>query len=211
MPTNPKHPLRPFGVVAIISGVLILVMVAIIWQATRSLLQLPASPAMQWAGGRGENSVAPSMGTVAGMPSRNMADSDYYAEEGELMPPVSPMPSPGAGPDDRARVGERVIRTGSLTLRVDNAGARLNELRNLVEAAGGFVASANTTDRTGVKTAYATLRVPNDKFRQTMEDAKKLASTVFDESEAGQDVTDQYVDLEARLRAAKAERTPPAQ
>lgn len=204
MPTTPKHPLRPFGVVAIVSGILILVLVAVIWQATRSLLKLPTSPAMQWAGGRGEaNLVAPSMGTVAGMPGRDMAEADYYLDEGKMVPPMAP--STGASPDDRARVGERVIRTGSLTLRVDNAGARLNELRTMVEAAGGFVASANTTDRNGVKTAYATLRVPNDKFRQTMEDAKKLASTVFDESEAGQDVTDQYVDLEARLRAAKAE------
>lgn len=203
MPTNPKHPLRPFGVVAIISGVLIIVLVAIIWQATRSLLNLPPSPAMQW--GRNETSlVAPSSGGVAGMPARDMVDSDYYArEEKGFMPPV--MPSPGAGPDDRARVGEHVIRTGSLTLRVDDASKRLAELRTLAETSGGFVASANTTDNNGVKTAYVTLRVPNDKFRQVMEDAKKLASTVFNENENAQDVTDQYVDLEARLKAAKAE------
>ncbi|MCC6564030.1 DUF4349 domain-containing protein, partial [Candidatus Uhrbacteria bacterium] len=116
-----------------------------------------------------------------------------------------PTPAPGASADDRLRVGERVIRTGSLTMRVDDAAKRLAELRTLTEAAGGFVASANTTDRNGVKTAYATVRVPNEKFREVMEAAKRLASTVFDESESGQDVTDQYVDLDARLRAAKAE------
>ncbi len=210
-PSKPSHPFRPFGVVAIISGVLILILVAIIWQATRSLFGLPPSPAMQWgvsgSATRGGGAVAPAMPPVAtGMPSREESATDMYYNDGKMMPIApTPMPGPGADADDRARVGERVIRTGSLTMRVDDAAKRLNELRTLTEAAGGFVASANTSDNNGVKTAYATVRVPNEKFRETMEAAKRLASTVFDESEAGQDVTDQYVDLEARLKAAKAE------
>jgi hypothetical protein len=142
---------------------------------------------------------------VSGSASRGEVATDAFYAEGKMMPPIYPSPAPGASPEERAKVGEKVIRTGSLTMRVDDAAKRLAELRTLTEAAGGFVASANTTDRNGVKTAYATVRVPNEKFREVMEAAKRLASTVFDENESGEDVTAQYVDLDARLRAAKAE------
>lgn len=197
------------GIVAIVAGVLILVLVAVIYQATRELFNPPPSPVMmQWAGdatesrgGVGYAGMAPS-----GEPMmRDEAGGVGREARGGIMPPV-PMPG-GASAADRMRVGERVIRNGSLTLRVDDASKRLADLRKLTEDAGGFVANANVTDRNGVKTAYATVRVPNLKFREIMDAAKSLASTVFDESESGQDVTDQFVDLEARLKAAKAEET----
>jgi hypothetical protein len=56
-----------------------------------------------------------------------------------------------------------------------------------------------------VKTAYATIRVPTDKYREAVEEIKKLATLVLSEQESGDDVTDQFVDLEARLKAARAE------
>lgn len=198
LPTKPSHPLRPMGVIAIVAGVLILVLVAVIWQATQSLFNLPPSPMMQWAG-RGTES-----GSVAGYPVMMGEVSDAVMPSKGMMYPA-PMPPSGATPVDRARVGERVVRNGSLTMRVDDASKRLAELRVIVESAGGFIESANLTDNANVKTAYATVRVPNEKFQDVVRQAKGLASTVFDESENAEDVTAQYVDMEARLKAAKAE------
>lgn len=197
-PTKTFNPFRPLGIIALVSGVLILVILVVIWQSTRPMFS-PSSTTgmMQW------NGSAPSAGGVTA--SRGEIATDAYYAEDKKMPPIYPSPTPGASPEDRAKVGEKVIRTGSLTLRVDDATKRLAELRALTEAAGGFVASANVTNNANVKTAYATVRVPNDKFREVMDAAKLLASTVFIENESGEDVTAQYVDLDARLRAAKAE------
>lgn len=196
IPTKTFNPLRPLGIIALVAGALILVILVVIWQATRPMFSTSSTTGMmQWNGS-----------------ARSVATTDAYEANYvgvKMMQPIVPVPTPapGASPEERATVGEKVIRTGSLTMRVDDATKRLAELRALTETAGGFVASANTTDRNGVKTAYATVRIPNDKFREVVEATKRLASTVFDENETGEDVTAQYVDLGARLNAAKAEET----
>lgn len=213
MPPSPMRPARPFIYIVIASVVLTLLTVGLIWKATEQVLQLKNSRFAEqsqgatgsFGGGMAVGSIAPMAMDDGYLVQREEAgkagDIAYYPSPSPIMPPTTP----GAGPDDRDRVGQKIIRNGSLTLRVDDASKRLEEARLIAEQNGGFVASANLNDRAGVKTAYATLRIPTDKFRIVADSLKMLASTVFDESENGQDVTDQYVDLEARLKAAKAE------
>lgn len=141
---------------------------------------------------RGE--VSGSVGMMA--PTAPVADSYAYEEKGYDL---------AAPPEDRARVGERVIRNGSLTIRVDDTERRLTEARAIAAAEGGFVANASVTERNGVRSAQLTVRVPQDVFDRTMTRLKELASTVFNESTNTEDVTAQFVDLEARLNAARAE------
>ncbi|HVM90553.1 MAG TPA: DUF4349 domain-containing protein [Verrucomicrobiae bacterium] len=189
------------GGVIIVSAILIALVLAGIWLGTSSLFHMAPAPIMQWVG---------NAGTDTGMPGATVARDDAYAygEAGTvskgMMPPVAPMPT-GAGPDDRANIGTKIVRDGSLTMRVDDAAKRLEDVRGIVENAKGFVASANVTDNAGVKTAYATVRVPNDQYDAVRTAIKALASTVFVESENSEDVTAQYVDLNARLTAAQAE------
>lgn len=206
-----SKPTRPFLYVAIVSVLLTVLTLGLIWKATEQVLQLRTRSfnvkSEATSGGFG--------GVAVGMPAQapvmmlreesGMEPMDAMFYDKSIMPIMPPSPAPGAGPDDRERVGQKIIRNGSLTLRVDDAAKRLEEARMIAEQQGGFVASANLSDRAGIKTAYLTLRVPTDKYRATADALKQLASTVFDESESGQDVTDQYVDLEARLKAAKAE------
>ncbi|MCE9586638.1 DUF4349 domain-containing protein [Candidatus Uhrbacteria bacterium] len=208
---SPVRPARALVYVIISSIVLTLVTVGLIWKATEQVLELKQSnigyDTAGTVGGYGGGAVGmpatPPMMTEEGVAESGMIARDEYVGKSIMMP--YPSPAPGATPEDRNRVGQKIIRNGSLTLRVDDAAKRLEEARMIAEQAGGFVASANLTDRAGVKTAYATLRIPTDKFRAVADSLKRLASTVFDESESGQDVTDQYVDLDARLKAAKAE------
>ena len=206
MPTlNKNNASRMIGAVVIISVILIALIIAAIWNATKPMFRMDSSPVMQW----GESG-----GVAVGMPApmpTSMARDEYssggyagdavYINKG-MVPPMAPG---GATAEDRAAIGAKVVRNGSLTLRVDDAAKRLEELRLIVTNAKGFVSSANITDNANVKTAYATVRVPNDKFDEVRMAAKALASTVFVENENSEDVTAQYVDLNARLTAAKAE------
>ena len=57
----------------------------------------------------------------------------------------------------------------------------------------------------GQKSGHVVIRVPSDDFETAIIDIKNLAVTVERESINAQDVTEQYVDLEARLANARAE------
>lgn len=196
-PSSTMRPARVLIYIVVASIVLTLLTAGLIWKATEQVSRIGQNSVSMMQSGSAPTAFMmgrSEVGTVS-------TDAVYYDKS--MMPPV-PI-TPGAGPEDRAAVGQKIIRTGSLTLRVDDAAKRLEEVRVITEQAGGFVASANLNDQAGLKTAYATLRIPTDKFRATTDTIKKLASTIFDESENGQDVTDQFVDLDARLKAAKAE------
>ncbi len=197
--------MRPFAAVGIISLLLIIAIVALIVKSTVPMFKGELNSVSPQLGGGGvmrDSSMA--YGTTAGSPGKAMMEGGYDEYARPMIAPA-PMPPGGATPADRDRVGEKIIRNGSLTLRVDDAAKRLEELRVIVTNAKGFVASSNITDNANIKTAYATVRVPNDKFDDVRKAVKGLASTVFVESENSDDVTAQFVDLSARLTAAQAE------
>ncbi|MBU1907781.1 DUF4349 domain-containing protein, partial [Patescibacteria group bacterium] len=60
---------------------------------------------------------------------------------------------------------------------------------------------------TGPRTAYVTIRVPADVFETTLSELKQVGVLTLHESVHGQDVTAEFVDLEADLRNARAEET----
>ncbi|KAA0206854.1 DUF4349 domain-containing protein [Candidatus Uhrbacteria bacterium] len=188
--TSVSGRVKGFGLaIGLLSFLLILALLALIWQST-ARMPWQSSPVMQTL--RGE--VSGSVGMMA--PTAPVTDSYAYEEKGYDL---------AASAEDRARVGERVIRNGSLSLRVDRVETRLAEARAIATAENGFVADANVVDREGVKSATLTIRVPQDAFDRTLARLKELASTVFNESTNTEDVTAQFVDLEARLGAARAE------
>ncbi|MDQ5951981.1 MAG: hypothetical protein QG626_108 [Patescibacteria group bacterium] len=105
-----------------------------------------------------------------------------------------------------AEADQKIIKTADLSVGVDGVAAKTTEIATLATGRGGFVQSSTIVeDEAGYKTGYITIRVPTDTFEDTIQAIKDLAVRVNRESINGQDVTEQYTDLEARLRAAKAE------
>jgi hypothetical protein len=81
-------------------------------------------------------------------------------------------------------------------------------ITHLAEARGGFVLSADTSrlraeDGAEQTTITVVFRVPAAVFDATLETLRGLGS-VSTEKVTGQDVTEEYVDLEARLKARRA-------
>ncbi|HLG01191.1 MAG TPA: DUF4349 domain-containing protein, partial [Acidimicrobiia bacterium] len=91
----------------------------------------------------------------------------------------------------------RVVKTASVELEVSKKGfdAAHDDVLNLVEEAGGFVQNSQVSPTR----ASLTLRIPADRFESTLTRLEKLGK-VKDESVSGQDVSEEYVDLDARLR-----------
>ncbi len=99
--------------------------------------------------------------------------------------------------------GPMIIRTAQLSvITKDFDQARVN-LEVILKRHRGYVGELNAGGNTGSgRTLTATLRVPADQLGATVAEVKTLGR-VESESQGGQDVTSQYVDLEARLANAR--------
>ncbi len=111
----------------------------------------------------------------------------------------------GATPEEREQIGERIIQTGWIYMRVDDAAKRLEEVRGLVESSGGFIADSSLSEQSGITTANVAARIPLAQYQDIRNKIRAIGSTIFNESSHADDVTDQFVDLDARLRSARAE------
>jgi hypothetical protein len=115
-----------------------------------------------------------------------------------------------AASDDGATAADRsIIRTGEVRLRVDDYEAAQANLTAAVEARGGYVSdSTQQVHERGGGTwtsGRVVLRVPAENFSETMTVAEGEGQ-VLESSTASQDVTEQVVDLQARLENLRAER-----
>ena len=159
-----------------------------------------AAPALDLARSSGEPGIGGGFVPEQAMPVEAPALGAVDAVKSEY--------SAGSPPSDRV-----VIQTGSLTLVVTDPAARVIEIRRMAEAMGGFVVSSNV-----YKTAYGsegltadqasiTVRVPAAQLDEALERIKQGAVEVRSENISGEDVTQQYTDLQSRLRHLEAAET----
>jgi hypothetical protein len=94
-----------------------------------------------------------------------------------------------------------VIRTARIELRAETPAEVVARAIRVAEEAGGFV-SGSQASGTGedIEQTTATLRIPATAFERVL-DTLRHEGDLLHESLGGEDVTDQYVDLSARLRS----------
>lgn len=102
-----------------------------------------------------------------------------------------------------------VIQNADLTIVVKDVNARAKEIQDMAKQMGGYVVSVNigqtyANDGTQIPQAQVVVRVPVDQLDTALEQVKKDAGDVQNETRTGQDVTDQYVDLQSQLTAKQA-------
>ena len=102
-------------------------------------------------------------------------------------------------------VAERkVIRSARMELRADDPAAVAAVATALTAQAGGFVAASNATGvGEAIERVDMTLRVPAERFEAVLGDLRDDGEVLV-EALQGRDVTDEYIDLDARLRSQKA-------
>ncbi len=123
----------------------------------------------------------------------------------QAQPPDESKSNGNSAPANASVTDRLIIRTANLSLTVKDAAAALDIVKSTAASLGGFVADSQTVrlDKDRVRVS-ATIRVPADKFDDALKQVKQSALHVNSESIKGQDVTEEYSDLNARLRNLEA-------
>jgi hypothetical protein len=104
----------------------------------------------------------------------------------------------------------KIIRNADIALESADPNDGLRRISSIAENYGGFVVTSDAThlnardDLKPQTTITITVRVPSAKFSAVIEEVRKVGNQVTREKITGQDVTEEYIDLEARIKTQKA-------
>ncbi len=144
--------------------------------------------------GAGVSDMAFSESVGASAPA--MADEEAYAEQQAA---------------DGAAEPRQVIANANISLVVADTAAALSGVEQVVSDLGGYVADMDLSkgryDESEVLHGSVTLRVPATSLEEALDLLRALATDVNYLNINRQDVTDQYSDLDARLRNLRATET----
>jgi len=97
-----------------------------------------------------------------------------------------------------------IIWTGNISLIVKDVGESLEKVEAIAKDLGGYVVSSSSWYQEEQLRARLTIRVPAEEFDAAMARLKDLAIRVESRNISTQDVTEEYTDLDARLRNLEA-------
>ena len=110
----------------------------------------------------------------------------------------------GAGDLPSTAEERMIVRTGDISLVVEDVVEARDEIATLAITLDGYVVSSQISGEEQDRTGWISIRVPDDKFDQALAELRDLAVRVTSESTDSRDVTEEYVDLQSRLRNAEA-------
>ncbi|MGC9444166.1 MAG: DUF4349 domain-containing protein [Candidatus Methanospirareceae archaeon] len=151
--------------------------------------------------------LAASVGFLLGPASDFEEHADYYAPlpeggryDSQPVPaPAGKVPAESSSSALALTAEQKLIQRASLSIEVADFQTSSDALSQIVERAGGFISDSylyvTDTDR---KRGEITIRVPRDRFLTVLTDLETLG-TVTSQHISGEDVTEEYIDLQARL------------
>jgi hypothetical protein len=139
-----------------------------------------AIPSVPGEGGQGEEGLVP-------------ASSD--GEHGESWVPAELT-------EDR-----KIVKEGSITLEVEDIAEAMDEVAEMADELNGYVVSSYKHEYERGVSGHIAIRVPVEEFEEAFVRLRQLAVAVPYETTTAEDVTEEYVDLEAQLRNLQATET----
>ena len=137
------------------------------------------------------------------------------AEEEEEEPRVAPAPkvevmvppakitvgseSFGLSVDEQWATERMIVRTGNMLLVVEDVPVAVDQITSMAEGFDGYVVSSSVWKEGERLVGRISIRVPAEYFDAAMWALRGLAVDVTSETTSSKDVTEEYVDLEAKL------------
>ena len=104
----------------------------------------------------------------------------------------------------------KVIQNAEMTIETDNPSEGQQKIGVIAEKHGGFVVISESKHNEAASQNVAStvvnvvVRVPAQKFQAALDEIRAVGGRILHEKSSGQDVTEEYIDLEARIRTKKA-------
>ncbi|WP_078434494.1 DUF4349 domain-containing protein [Metabacillus halosaccharovorans] len=95
-----------------------------------------------------------------------------------------------------------VIYTANLSIQVNSYTEAISSIQQELQTNNGYIVSTNSYSvEDELMEGTITVRIPQEKFQEFLKTVESESTKVIDESINGQDVTEEYVDLESRLKS----------
>jgi len=135
--------------------------------------------------------------------------SDRNAEEpasadAELPNMPSPAQTSGAGfnsQDLSNGLNKKLMYKANIVMEIQDYGKAQSEVRNIVTLSGGYIVNFSETQSTSERGGTFIVKVPANGFSSFLNRLEDIAHENLQRSIEGQDATEEYVDLESRLKA----------
>jgi hypothetical protein len=148
------------------------------------------------AGNAGTSVSSPPTGYM-GESSRAMSDAKLtYGSNAVAMPVPTMAPVPGSS---SGTIDTKIIKTATVSLEVKDVSGSIEALKALATKQGGYLTSTEVRKNYNNQlTGTVVIRMPQAEFENTLTGVKTLG-TVKSASTEGQDVTEEYVDVQAQI------------
>ena len=133
------------------------------------------------------------------------SERDYGDEEAMIAPSKEGSSGTTASSKEQ-EIDKKIIKTGSLDLVVKKVSDAVNQITIIAVKKEGFVSNSKIyTSEDKTQYGTITIRVPVKYFEETINELKAIAEIVEEESISGVDVTEEFIDLQSRLKNLKIE------
>ena len=145
----------------------------------------------QSGGGGGGSRVMPSSMSTESIKTQNVALDEALTSE-----------------ENKQAIERKIIRNGKLTIETDTPAEGQSKLNSLAEEFGGFVVTSdykqNDNRTASSEVVTVTIRIPAVRFDEVVTKIRAIGGRMINENVTGQDVTEEFIDLEARIKTQKA-------
>lgn len=140
--------------------------------------------------------------SAAGDDAKSSMNQAAVADSDAAMPA-----SAGSGtalqPEDSANQGfeRKIVYRGNVAMEVESYDEAQTALRNLIHLSGGYLLNFSDQKTDAERGGTFTVKVPASGFDGFLSGLEKIEHASYESSAKGTDVTQEYVDLQARLKA----------
>ncbi|HMF57929.1 MAG TPA: DUF4349 domain-containing protein [Pyrinomonadaceae bacterium] len=113
-----------------------------------------------------------------------------------------------------AIIDRKIVRNAEIGIELNSPAEAQRKIESIAENHGGFVVTSDARQRAGddqsqpLQSVTVEVRVPSQEFGKVIEEIRSIAqgqgSRILQEKLTGQDVTEEFIDLEARIKTQKA-------
>ena len=152
---------------------------------------------------RSANSVSASKADVAAQPAGAGGGADAQIKQISLT-------DAGNAASAAEAADRKIIRNADLTMEVNSTTDASHRVTSIAESHGGFVVTSESKQRPDADSGKRTLdiklvvRIPSNQFGVALDEIRSLASNMREDNVSGQDVTEDFIDLEARIKTQRA-------